>query len=127
MMADDTSIPYREESDPVWNEEAVRTSAVEVLPDEKRPVRIVITGPCPRCHHDSRHVEPVIIVRGVDDALPDDASREIQAALDRAGVSVRDCDVEVLCACGVAHPGTPEGESGCGGSWSLTVSWGSEP
>lgn len=83
------------------NERAVGVAEVRLVPDEDTPTDIVVSGPCPNCRAEFVHVEPVFLIRGV-----------------------RAQDVEVICDCGYQHEGAPDGETGCGRSWTLTVEWG---
>ncbi|UOZ05555.1 hypothetical protein [Amycolatopsis sp. WQ 127309] len=85
------------------NEIAATTAEVVLHPDEVRPIDIEVTGPCPACGGATVHIEPVEFVRG--------------AASDGA------LDIEVICACAFSHEDAPDGKTGCGRSWRLTVEW----
>lgn len=94
-------IEYVHGTEPGLAERAARTCEVELHPPG-RVEEIIVTGPCPACGDTTSHVEPLFLYRG-------------------ATARGRDVVVEVICACGVAHPGAPQGEDGCGRSWVLSV------
>ncbi|MET8852414.1 hypothetical protein [Amycolatopsis sp. NPDC004625] len=119
-------VAYADENRAEWNELAAATATVRVEPDEAEPSVILISMRCPRCSHQTAHVEPVVSYRSLDDV--DDAglapSSILRDALRRAGADQRARDVLMPCGCGRAHPGRPDGRPGCGATWSLHVEWG---
>jgi hypothetical protein len=119
-------IPYDEESRPEWNEAVARSATVRVEPDETDPSLILITVDCPRCCHRTAHAEPIVSYRAIDDVNGFDLgiASVLRDALRRAGAEERSRDVSVPCGCRAAHPGAPDGQSGCGAFWSLHVEWG---
>ncbi|GGC90190.1 hypothetical protein GCM10011512_16400 [Tersicoccus solisilvae] len=117
--------PYEVSNSVAWNKDAAKSSLVELEPNENDPAAIVVTGPCPRCHHDSAHVEPLLLFSNLGERARSSGSDLLLQALGRVAAKNSERDVEVICACGVAHPSTPDARRGCGASWVLHVSWGS--
>ncbi|WP_258950453.1 hypothetical protein [Lentzea californiensis] len=119
-------VAYAEEHRAEWNEMAAAIATVRVEPDEAEPSVILVTMRCPRCSHQTAHVEPVVSYRtldGVDDTGLASTS-VLRDALRRAGADQRVREVLVPCGCGRPHPDRPDGRSGCGATWSLRVEWG---
>ncbi|WP_298462587.1 hypothetical protein [uncultured Cellulomonas sp.] len=116
--------PYAVGNDPRWNERAAQSATVDLDPDEDDPMAIIVTGPCPRCTHESAHVEPLLLYSNLQDRLRSPGSDVLRLALEKAAGVSRRREVEVICACGTPHPSTPQGARGCGASWVLDVSWG---
>ena len=108
-----------------WNVLAAKTARVELEPNEDEPVAIIATGPCPRCHHETAFVEPIVAYGYFQQERGNsEAGRLLANAFRRAGAAVRDRNVEIICGCGIAHPETPVDKRGCGASWVLHVAWG---
>jgi hypothetical protein len=120
-----SAVPYAVAADVAWNEAAARTAQVELRPDEDDPLEIVVIGPCPRCGHESLHLEPLLAFRGAEDEAPfsPEQARELNATLARLGRPLHQRNVEAICGCSTPHPETPPDRLGCGASWTLTVSW----
>ncbi|MFF7777237.1 hypothetical protein ACFZCG_22765 [Streptomyces tanashiensis] len=114
----DQQLLYRAESDPDWNTVAAGTARVTLHPDESAPEVIIVSGPCPRCHHETVHTEPLITY-----ANARDGSGLLARLLLRRAVASGSRDVEAICACTTTHPEAGE-RSGCGASWVLHVEWG---
>lgn len=116
-------LPYVQSSRSEWSDVAAGTSKVLLEPDEHRPVAIAITGPCPRCGHDSAHVEPLVLYTNLTDRLKGGATDVLRRALESIGADSKERDVDVICGCSAAHEGAPEQVRGCGASWVLHVEW----
>jgi hypothetical protein len=114
-MADDVS--YEESSSEDWNSRAAQTARVTLRPSERAPDEIEVSGPCPRCGHETMYIEPLVLVSGSAPGADADLA-EIAKAVVR---EQRKRDVTVLCDCGLAH--APD-QRGCGAAWSLHVEWG---
>ncbi|MDV9188688.1 hypothetical protein R6L23_10750 [Streptomyces sp. SR27] len=117
-MTDQQDLLYREESDPAWNPVAAGTARVGLHPDETAPEVIVVSGPCPRCRHETVHAEPLV-------AYADALTRTglLARLLLRRATEAGSREVEVICACSAVHPEAGE-HKGCGASWVLHVEWG---
>ncbi|MEN2424017.1 hypothetical protein AABB02_38680 [Streptomyces rimosus] len=117
-MTDQQEMPYRVESDPDWNTVAAGTARVSLHPDEAAPEVIVISGPCPRCRHETVHSEPLI-------AYANALSRTslLARVLRHRAAEPGSREVEVICGCLTSHSETGE-HKGCGASWVLHVEWG---
>ncbi|MCB8905857.1 MULTISPECIES: hypothetical protein [unclassified Streptomyces] len=109
---------YRVESDPDWNTVAAGTARVSLHPDETAPEVVVVSGPCPRCRHETVHSEPLV---SYANAL--DRSSLLARLLRRRAAEAGSREVEVICACSATHPEAGE-HTGCGASWVLRVEWG---
>ncbi|GGV22083.1 hypothetical protein GCM10010260_72870 [Streptomyces filipinensis] len=116
-MTNQQPVPYRAESDPAWNTVAAGTAHVILHPAEKSPEVIVVSGPCPRCTHETVHTEPLVSYAG---ALG--TSGLLGRLLHRRAVEAGSREVEVICACRATHPEAGE-HQGCGASWVLHVEW----
>ncbi|MBP2585483.1 hypothetical protein J3A78_005961 [Streptomyces sp. PvR006] len=108
---------YRVESDLEWNTVAAGTARVSLHPDETAPEVIVVSGPCPRCRHETVHAEPLV---SYANAL--DRSSLLARLLRRRAAEAGSREVEVICACSATHPEAGE-RTGCGASWVLRVEW----
>ncbi|MBO0831344.1 MAG: hypothetical protein J2P29_05175 [Actinobacteria bacterium] len=96
--------------------------------DGRYALEVDVTGPCPRCGHVTTDGHPLFHFDGFAPGDRDSvAHRAVLAEVDEllhAGelpykTSYR---ADLLCKCGEAHDGQPSRASGCGVSWSLTVS-----
>ncbi|MEU7963545.1 hypothetical protein AB0D09_08780 [Streptomyces sp. NPDC049097] len=117
-MTDQQELPYRAESDPNWNTVAASTARVGLHPDEAAPEIIVVTGPCPRCLHETVHSEPLVAYAN---ALA--RSSLLARLLHHRAVEPGSRELEVICGCPTAHP-EAGAIKGCGASWVLHVEWG---
>ncbi|MGW8763068.1 hypothetical protein ACWGN5_11285 [Streptomyces sp. NPDC055815] len=117
-MTDQQDLLYRVESDPEWGTVAAGTARVSLHPDETAPEVIVVSGPCPRCGHETVHAEPLV---SYANALG--GSGLLSRLLLRRAAETGAREVEVICACPATHPEAGE-QKGCGASWVLHVEWG---
>lgn len=79
------------------------------------PVRVVLTGWCPRCNHQTPNTE---LIR-----VPAPSAEEHVELGVRRQVEPIKGTVALDCACTVSHPGRPRKvTSGCGARWALLVS-----
>lgn len=119
-------LEYAVEDRPEWNAAMAGSATVRVEPDERAPEVILVAANCPRCRHDFAHVEPLVSYRAMsgEDSLRPGIGALLRDAARRAATADRSHDVFGSCTCPVPHPGSPEGATGCGASWSLHVEWG---
>lgn len=90
--------------------EQVREQSATLFPSEMQAREIVVVGPCPRCRHVTRYVDPLDHLRS------------------RPHLAVHSRRITVLCRCGQGHPDPlrPDStHSSCGAAYSLEISWGS--
>jgi hypothetical protein len=122
----DEVLEYAVEGRAEWNAAMAASATVRVEPDETAPQLILVAGSCPRCDHAFVHAEPLVSYRAMnrDDPLRPGIGALLRDAARRAAAANRSHDVFASCSCRVPHPGSPEGVSGCGASWSLHVEWG---
>lgn len=116
------SLPYEARSSVDWNRIAAETAAVRLIPDERYPEQIAVTGPCPRCGHETDWAEQLIVYTNLR-AQPGRRLGVLGSLMRHAPAQQTSRDVEIICDCHVAHAGSDD-ESGCGASWVLTVAWG---
>jgi hypothetical protein len=114
--------PYQEEHRSSYNDFAVETATVRMLPDERNPEKILIEGPCPCCRHEMAFQARVVAYRDVNwaplrDRLLDKVIRDVVSKIKKRSVTV-------YCRCGEYHPGAPPDRHGCGRYWTLNVEWG---
>ncbi|MFJ5032718.1 hypothetical protein ACIQB5_32580 [Streptomyces sp. NPDC088560] len=117
-MTDQQELPYRVESEPAWNTVAAGTARVSLHPDEAAPEVVVVSGPCPRCRHETVHSEPLVAYAN---ALA--RSSLLARLLYQRAAEPGSREVEVICGCPTSHPEAAE-QTGCGASWVLHVEWG---
>jgi hypothetical protein len=122
----DEVLEYAVESRAEWNADMAASATVRVEPDEAAPEFILVAATCPRCRHSFAHVESLVSYRAInrDDPLRPGIAALLRGAARRAAGANGSHDVFASCCCGVPHPGSPEGVTGCGASWSLHVEWG---
>jgi hypothetical protein len=104
------SLPYLETTDDAYGRQAAESFTVE----EPAPGTLVLRGPCPRC-------ETLIEIPVVSGLFR--LSRSIRSPLRRKAQNAPETShVEpMMCTCQDGHPGRPEGYSGCGAYWTLTI------
>ncbi|WP_432097336.1 hypothetical protein [Streptomyces sp. bgisy100] len=120
---EEPELPYRETSDPEWNQVAAGTAAVSLHPDELTPEVIVVSGPCPRCGHPSVFSERLVAYSSAIMSGGGLRRGLLARALHRATAQQGARQVEVICGCRTDHDETGE-RKGCGASWVLHVEWG---
>ncbi|GGW86857.1 hypothetical protein GCM10010350_84020 [Streptomyces galilaeus] len=125
VVADEV-VEYAMEGRAEWNAAMAASATVRVEPDETDPELILVAANCPRCRHDFAHVETLVSYRAIsgDDSLRPGIGALLRDAARRAAMTDRSHDIFGSCNCLVPHPGSPEGVTGCGASWSLHVEWG---
>lgn len=111
VPAPDTPLPYVEISDDTYSESAAKNFTVT----EAAPGTLVLRGPCPRC--------AAIIETPVVSSIFR-SSRSLADWLPRRAPEIAGSDwVEpMMCTCEDEHPGRPQGRTGCGAHWTLTIS-----
>ena len=99
----------------------------EFGPDGLYALEVEVTGPCPRCHHQTTDGHPLFRPEGFNATRRDSpAYRAFLAELDgllHAGEleELAQYRADLLCRCGEVHEGQPDRNAGCGISWSLMV------
>jgi hypothetical protein len=103
-------LPYEVTTDDTYPQRAAESFAV----DEPSPGILILRGPCPRC----AAVIDVPIVQSVFRGwFPSGGRRNRMPRATEPG------RVEpMMCTCEDEHPQRPEGTSGCGAFWTLTIS-----
>jgi CHAT domain len=103
-------LPYLEMTEDAYGPRAAESFTVE----EPAAGTLVLRGPCPRC-------EALIEIPVVSSVFR--LSRSIRGPLRRKTPSTAETGhVEpMMCTCQDGHPGRPEGYSGCGAYWTLTI------
>jgi hypothetical protein len=114
-------LPWSDEPDPKWNQEAANAFTARVMPDGFDATEIVLEGKCPRCRHQTVSTHPVRSV------MSDQEARE-RAAADGCPAGARNGlrRVTAQCRCRHNHPDTPDSEDGCGAPFALWVYWARE-
>lgn len=79
------------------------------------PPRIVLTGPCPRCH------DPQGIDEWIPDEVPPTSVKQSVDSLAEADIPDSTPEEYVTCHCRVAHTGAPDKTTGCGGQGFVKV------
>lgn len=104
------SLPYFEITDEAYGRLAAQSFTVE----EPASGTLVLRGPCPRC-------ETLIEIPVVNRIFR--SSRTISSRLRRNVTNAAETGhVEpMMCTCQDGHAGRPEGQSGCGAYWTLTI------
>lgn len=105
-MRDDKSVPepclpYEETTSDALGELAASEMSYSFVPDED-PEDVRVVGPCPRCHGSMTYTWPLVVVRQLTVAAPNQLR------------------ITVWCKCLGAHAGAGENE-GCGAYWTLLV------
>jgi hypothetical protein len=102
--------PYRE----ITEDRYASSAAEQFKVEEAEPGTLVLSGPCPRCGW-------VMEVPVVDSIFT--TTRGIRFWRRRPHAAAAESYVEpMVCDCDEDHPGRPEGLSGCGAYWTLTIS-----
>lgn len=110
---DEQAVEYAEVDADLTDEQA-REQAISLFPSEDAPTEVVIVGPCPRCRHTTRFVDPLDRLRAVT---------EVADVMTQPRQRV----ITVLCHCRSSHadPNDPQAaHEGCGAAYKLAVGWG---
>jgi hypothetical protein len=113
-------IPYSDEIRPEDTENAMKTVAVQMFPDEIKPYAVDYGGKCPRCADDIQGRQPIVAVAGAI-RMSEDEIRNFMR--DQEEQPSGDESFDVTCQCGVAHPKTPKDVRGCGARFTLRAVW----
>lgn len=107
----DAPLPYREITNLTYAEDAAESFTVTELARGT----LVLRGPCPRCH-------ALIDIPVVSSIFR--SSRSVSSRLrSRAPKTTEAVHEEpMMCTCEDEHPNRPNGRSGCGAYWTLTIS-----
>jgi hypothetical protein len=89
-MAND--LPWAEVTDSTW---------VPQFATEKIGALVRLSGPCPRCHHQT--------------------STDFAAVIPGESLRASDEAVDLFCKCGFPHKGHPEGDASCGAYWTTSA------
>lgn len=109
--AQDEPLPYAEITENTYAQSAAENFVVM----EPAPGTLVLRGPCPRC-------AATIDIPVVSSIFR--TSRSLGGwRWNRAAKTTESNHVEpMMCTCEDDHPNRPEGRSGCGAYWTLTIS-----
>ena len=109
---------YKVRASKELDDNAYKTLAVTLLPDETRVVLIRFDGTCPWCQGSMSFPYPLI---GFPDGVAPAKEEVLIDTADQLGLSHGDMDVELHCTCGPSHDKEQEG---CGACFSIHVTWG---
>lgn len=117
-------LPYTREISPQDTQRAAEVLTPELVPNEVKPRMIRFSGSCPRCNDPMKVEHPLFLVRGSTDVTREQTDA-IMDELDRLGIdrSSGDESVDLECACGIAHPGSPKDSPNCGSRFRIRVVW----
>jgi hypothetical protein len=95
-------------------------------PDGGFPIKVRSRGPCPRCHDTTQGEDWLYELKGFvtatdDPELEAELEQELQRRHERDELPPPTYVNRMACACNEAHPGRPDGHSGCGALWDLEV------
>jgi hypothetical protein len=111
-------VRYSALTEPTFATQAAATFSVDLLPTVAAPVRIILSGLCPRCSDPTTHTHPLFITKSIE------AVDEVRAQglWELVGEEPPDeWNIPVSCACSEPHEGRPIGATGCGAYWGMTV------
>jgi len=118
-------LPYTDEVNEGWTDEAMSTVSVALSPDEDDPVVLELSGTCPRCRDKITDEHWLIKISGVNAVDRRDAQRAVQS-LRTQGILTQPllpAEFTVQCTCEATHP-DPLGRAklkGCGAAWVMRV------
>jgi hypothetical protein len=109
--AQENVLPYAEITDDAYSEAAAQSFAVI----ESSPGILILRGPCPRC----ATVIDIPVVSNIFRAWRPAGGRGRSRTSKTAELGYVE---PMVCTCEHEHPDRPEGLSGCGAYWTLTIS-----
>lgn len=107
----ETPLDYAETTDDTYSETAAKTFTAT----EPAGGTLILRGPCPRCH-------AVIDIPVVTSIFRSSRSLGDWLRVPAPKVSQAGYEEPMMCTCQDEHPNRPEGRSGCGAYWLLTIS-----
>jgi hypothetical protein len=113
--------PYESQTVLGWTQAGCQ---IDVIPDQKAPELLLLSGICPGCEHQTVHEEPLYMVYSQRSPQANEIPVTRSLLRRRRVPPGFQRNIVVVCCCESLHEGAPSTETGCGAAWQVEVSWG---